>query len=207
MGLQEQLIQRNVIDGNGWVNLQNLCGENGRSAKTLALIDEFEAYPEDLIPRLKHDLMKIFDEDSVYRSVINAMCEKIKGQFSAYAMEQLTLCGGQHLDWFFSYPVAEMLGIKHYFLFKNLEIYNDFGRRAQSISRTHMIYICGSIHSGKNLHQYWIPALANKNIKIDLIVSVISQYEESNPSVLSLHTIPRVPILKSENYSSNVIFK
>lgn len=185
MSLKQSINLRGVIKTNPLsIHTHNLCGGVENSKKVLKLIEDFEAYPEDLIPRLKHDLMKNYDLDAIYRDTISLLATKIKNKYNE--LDQVVISGGQHWDWFFSFPLAEILGVNHYFIFKNLEIYNEFGRRESEFSRIKIVHVSSFINEGESLAKYWKPAWSQKNEKIDSVICLIS---DAYDSLISLKEI------------------
>ena len=100
-----------------YVNTHFLYGSEKKANDLLAYIDEVTANPMECSKLLLERMMNNYEQDSIFRGTIDYLVEQIR---SHVPLDEVSfISGGERRDWFFSLPVAQILGLPHLTLFKD----------------------------------------------------------------------------------------
>ncbi|NKB71384.1 MAG: orotate phosphoribosyltransferase [Candidatus Latescibacteria bacterium] len=159
-----------------YINTHYLFGGRERAEELLAFIDadkdQFAAFPARLLERTRSR----YEEDAVYRGVIDALVGYIRTQ----GLDQCELVsGGERRDWFFSPIVAQQLGRDHLLLYKDQAPWLWSGGQARAagdeLNGKKAVHIADLITEASSYIRSWIPGLEALQVEMACGLNVIDR--------------------------------
>jgi len=159
------------VPGPFYVNTELVIGSD-LAEKLLGKITAIVAATTDLAERaeqLNQLILTAYRGAPTYQKIIAAMVDKAKKDFPSGCYSFIS--GGERRDWLFSIPVAEELGIRHAFLFKNHQIYC---KQSLSAGET-ALHVADLINNAASFFDAWFPILEKAGLKCAGAVCVNSR--------------------------------
>lgn len=145
-----------------YINTHFLYGSEEKANSLLKIIDDVKDRKEECTGIIHDIVMKNYNEDSTYKSTIDALVETIKKTVSGNDYNYIS--GGERRDWFFSLAAAELLGKPHITIFKDLDVYvfkNGKSEKLNSLNGAGVLHIADLITSASSYERAWIPVIRN----------------------------------------------
>lgn len=152
-----------------YINTHFLFGGEKNAVSLLTMIDKLLlSYIETLPDVLLEKTMQMYETDTVYMKVIDSIIDQIKGSVDISKIGYIS--AGERRDWFFSFPVANILNKTHLTIYKDKTILpeiNDFNGD--------VIHITDLVTEASSFYNTWIPALKEKGKDISAVYSVVDR--------------------------------
>lgn len=165
-----------------YINTHFLFGGEKSAEKLLSRIDKVLESDKGYIPSiLSRETISMYSEDPVYKAVIDHMTDMIVKTVDIEDVGYVS--AGERRDWFFSFPVAKLLGKTHLTIFKNKSIIPD----AQDI-KGDIIHITDLVTEASSFFNTWVPALSRSGKKISAVYSVVDRKQGGEEYFKSINT-------------------
>ena len=181
--------------GSYFINVDYLYGSKEDSAELLSFIDDLLAStPKEDIPyELCEKIMDHYDNNEMFKTVIDKLVEYIETNFQTNLIDYIS--GGERRDWFFSVPVANLLGKPHITIFKDLTTVastSDFEESTtiDSVAGKRIFHIADILNTGSSFQKAWVPAINKLGSKINWAMFVVdrNQHGEDHLKDLGIQT-------------------
>ena len=160
-----------------YINTQFLYGSEQKANELLKIIDE-EKKAENFPLNLMENIQLNYKEDSIYKNVIDDMCQFIKDNINLDEVDYIS--GGERRDWFFSLIAAEKLEKPHISILKDLSTIVTESRqikKVDSLTGKNILHIADLLTVGSSYERAWIPAVANLGGTIKWSVVVVDRLQ------------------------------
>lgn len=156
-----------------YINTHFLYGSEEKANNLLKVIDFCKENKMDCSQIILELAYKNYENDEIYRGLINSMCEYVKDNFDLKKIDYIS--GGERRDWFFSLIIANILKVPHITLFKDLSavLYSKgASSEIKDIKNATVLHIADIITEASSYSRAWIPAIQalNGNLKYSLVV-------------------------------------
>lgn len=150
-----------------YVNTHFLFGSEEEANKLLQTIDYSLEYPLGLPRVIGIACMRQYSSSEIYKRVIDYLLEVCE------TLDFDLISGGARRDFFFSYPVAELLGKDHLSILKDGSVYHSTAnfKSIREISDSEfsgkkVLHIADLVTSASSYLRAWLPAIENCGAKI-----------------------------------------
>ena len=174
-----------------FINVDYLYGSKEESQDLLHDIDEFLInQPKEEIPYLLCEkIMEHYDNNKIYQTVIDKLVEYIQNNFETKLIDYIS--GGERRDWFFSIPVAQLLGKPHITIFKDLSTVastSDFEESTiiDSVSGKRIFHLADILNTGSSFQKSWVPAINKLGSKINWALFVVDRNQRGDKNLKEL---------------------
>jgi orotate phosphoribosyltransferase len=143
-----------------YINTHFLYGSEQKANSLLELIDNVKEKKQQCSAILHEQVMKNYNEDTIYRTTIEALVKSIDNAVPKDDYDYIS--GGERRDWFFSLPVASILNKPHITIFKDLDAYifeNQKSEKLGSLKGAKVLHIADLITSASSYERAWIPVI------------------------------------------------
>ena len=172
-----------------FINADYLYGSEEDSKNLLSFIDsELENEEKVNIPaHIFNKTLKHYNENSIYKSVIDSMIEYIKSNINIDEVDYIS--GGERRDWYFSNIIAYLLQKSHITIYKDLSTVQsnfDFSQnsKAEKIENKKFLHVADLLNKSSSFTRAWIPAI--KNLGSNIVWSMFAvDRAEGGTEVLS----------------------
>lgn len=165
-----------------FVNADYLYGSENDSKNLLSFIDsELENESKENIPKnIFSKTLAHYNENSIYKSVIDSMIEYIKNHININEIDYIS--GGERRDWFFSNIIAYLIKKPHITIYKDLstvESSSDFSTNSSvsKLENKNVLHIADLLNQAASFTRAWIPAIENLGSKIKWAEFVIDRVD------------------------------
>jgi orotate phosphoribosyltransferase len=138
---------------------------------------EHERKDEISLPcKLMEKIDKNYNEDSIYKNVIDSLASFIKENMDLEEIGYIS--GGERRDWFFSFKVADILGLPHLALFKDLKaisVRDGIVNSVESLDGKNLLHIVDLVNTASSHKKAWIPAIRERGGDIKWNISVVDR--------------------------------
>lgn len=120
-----------------FINTHFVYGSESQASEFLSYIDECLSDKETLPQNIFKRILKQYNENEIYKSVIDNMKSTIESTIDISKIDYIS--GGERRDWFFSNIIAYLLNKPHISIFKDLSsVVSDskFTRKQKNIRFT-----------------------------------------------------------------------
>lgn len=156
-----------------FINTHFLYGNETAACKLLDEITALVENPRNLIKTISEEVWNFYQTNTSYREVMDEFVSMLKMNKSFDLCDIVT--GGERRDWFFSIIVARLTGKKHYFIFKDLSIYDESGNKTESLSGLKVAHIADLITEASSYDRAWIPAAEAAGAKMVFTASIVDR--------------------------------
>lgn len=168
-----------------FINVDYLYGSQEDSQNLLKSIDELLANnPKEEIPYLLcEQIMDHYDNNEIFKKTIDKLVEYINNNFELKLIDYIS--GGERRDWFFSVPIANLLGKPHITIFKDLTTVastSDFEESTtiDSVSGKRIFHIADILNTGSSFERAWVPAINNLGSKINWALFTVDRNQNGD---------------------------
>ena len=144
-----------------YVNTHFLYGSEEKAVHLLEVIDAKKDDADELHAALEAEITANYENDAIFHSLIDQMVAYVKENMDVDAIDYIS--GGERRDWFFSLPLAKLLGKKHITIFKDLSmvIYeNGVVTPMEVIPGAKVLHVADLITVASSYERAWVPAIA-----------------------------------------------
>lgn len=169
----------------------------GSEKSATALLDEISIALESplSLPRLigKRCMQQYYREE-MYRAVIDAAIASVE------SLDFDLISGGERRDFFFSYPVAELLSKDHLTIYKNgRTVLSDVGFRQTrelrpgELEGRKILHVADLVTEASSYYRAWIPAIQESGARIEDSFAVVDRGQGGRENLaengVALHTL------------------
>ena len=178
-----------------YINTHYLYGSKLEAEELLRYINSNLDNKEKLDEELFEITYKHYEENKIFKSIIDCLVNNILKTLDIGSIKYIS--GGERRDWFFSYPVARILGKTHLSIFKDGEIianskydicenvFNQFGECQKNLTKQELnlntedkiVHIVDLITEASSFASYWIPSLEKVGAKIEHCFSIVDRMQ------------------------------
>lgn len=162
------------VPGPLYVNTEKIIGEINASNLLDTIDDILSADPtsEGRSPRIRHVIMEEFDNNIQYQKVISTLL-KIIDKVDLARIRAIS--GGERRDWLFSIPIAGLIGMDHFYLYKSGSYYLSADQHISSPSSKSLLHIADLIHNASSYFDCWLPTTLHAGFRIIATCAVLSR--------------------------------
>lgn len=163
-----------------YINAEFLYGSKQDSEKLLNCINAEKNNELELPKKVFEKVQKQYDENEIYRHVINEMKSKIEENIDINEIDYVS--GGERRDWFFSYMIAKLLKKPHITIYKNLNAvvcdsnFEDT-KPVEKIEGKKVLHIVDMINTSSSYTRAWIPVIEKLGAKINWSMSCVDRMQ------------------------------
>ena len=182
-----------------YINTHFLYGSEEKANGLLKMIDMFKRDVLGCPLKILEMARKNYDEDSIYRSLMDDMCSFIKDNIDMDEVDFIS--GGERRDWFFSLLAADMLGKPHISIYKDLgAVISEAGRAkpAQNLKDKKVLHIADLVTEASSYERAWIPAIKERGGQIKWSVVVVDR-NQGGEEVLAANGIRCHAMIRIDN--------
>lgn len=163
-----------------YINAEFLYGSKQDSENLLNCINAEKNNELELPKKVFEKVQKQYDENEIYRHVINEMKNKIEENINIDEIDYIS--GGERRDWFFSYMIAKLLKKPHITIYKNLNAVvsdSDFKdtKIVEKIEGKRVLHIVDMINTSSSYVRAWIPVIEKLGAKIKWSMSCVDRMQ------------------------------
>lgn len=163
-----------------YINAEFLYGSKQDSEELLNCINAEKNNELELPKKVFEKVQKQYDENEIYRHVINEMKRKIEDNIDTCEIDYIS--GGERRDWFFSYMIAKLLKKPHITIYKNLNAVasdSDFKdtKPVEKIEGKRVLHIVDMINTSSSYTRAWIPVIEKLGAKIKWSMSCVDRMQ------------------------------
>lgn len=163
-----------------YINAEFLYGSKQDSEDLLNCINEEKNNELELPKKVFEKVQKQYNENEIYRHVINEMKSKIEQNINISEIDYVS--GGERRDWFFSYMIAKLLKKPHITIYKNLNAVvsdSDFEdtKPVEKIEGKRVLHIVDMINTSSSYTRAWIPVIEKLGAKINWSMSCVDRMQ------------------------------
>lgn len=196
-----------------YINTHFLYGSEQNAVDLLKFIDS-EKENKDTLPKKVFDkTLAHYNENEIYKNVINEMIEFIKGNIEVNEIDYIS--GGERRDWFFSNIIANKLSKPHITIYKDLSMVVTDSTFEKEIDKSEVagakvLHIADLITEASSYLRAWIPAIKSLDAEIVWSTVVVDRMQGGkekleNENVKSLSMINIDEKLFEKALSMNII--
>lgn len=163
-----------------YINAEFLYGSKQDSEDLLNYINAEKNNELELPKKVFEKVQKQYDENEIYRHVINEMKRKIEDNIDINEIDYVS--GGERRDWFFSYMIAKLLKKPHITIYKNLNAvvcgsnFEDT-KPVEKIEGKKVLHIVDMINTSSSYTRAWIPVIEKLGAKINWSMSCVDRMQ------------------------------
>ena len=168
-----------------FVNVDYLYGSKEESQNLLKKIDEIllNNNKEDIPYILCETIMDHYDNNEIFRNTVDKLVQYISDNFELKVIDYIS--GGERRDWYFSIPVANLLGKPHITIFKDLTTLastSDFEESTiiDSVAGKRIFHIADILNTGSSFERSWAPAINKLGSKINWALFVVDRNQHGS---------------------------
>ncbi|MCI8486034.1 MAG: orotate phosphoribosyltransferase [Clostridia bacterium] len=163
-----------------YINAEFLYGSKQDSEGLLNYINEEKNNELELPKKVFEKVQKQYDENEIYRHVINEMKSEIENKIDIDEIDYIS--GGERRDWFFSYMIAKLLKKPHITIYKDLNaVVSDFNfkdtKPVEKIDGKKVLHIVDMINTSSSYTRAWIPVIEKLGAKIKWSMSCVDRMQ------------------------------
>lgn len=178
-----------------FVNVDYLYGSAESSAELLSKIDNWliNENKENIPTLLFDEIMKQYDNNEIFKTVIDKIVEYIENNLEVNLIDYIS--GGERRDWYFSIPVAYLLGKPHITVFKDLTTVVstcDFEEATEvdTLQGKRVLHVTDILNTGSSFERAWVPAINKLGSKINWAIYVVDRNQSGDKNLKKLEVQP-----------------
>jgi len=180
------------VPGPFYLNTELMIGRElaDRLLEAITTIVAKEPEPKTRAEALRSVIMAAYEQHADFRAVIRALVEQAKKDFPAGTYTAVS--GGERRDWLFSIPLAEEMGIKHIYFFKNQSVF--CAEPLTGGEKT--LHVSDLINNAASYFDMWLPMMQKASLSCVGTLTVntrgtagVKRMEEAGYKVVALNRI------------------
>lgn len=145
-----------------FINTHFVYGSEKDAVELLSFIDECLTDKLTLPEKVFEKVLKQYETNKIYKTVIDTMIEKIKNNIDIFEIDYIS--GGERRDWFFSNMISYILNKPHLSIYKDLAVVEsdskfEKSRIIESLENKKILHIADLITVASSYIRAWIPAI------------------------------------------------
>ncbi len=160
-----------------YINTHFLYGDEADAVQFLEHIDSATADKQTCSKSLFDHTAAQLKKSDIYAATITEIVDYIKANINVDEIAYIS--GGERRDWFFSIPIAELLGKKHITIFKDGSSVLWDGKQtvpAEGLSGN-VLHIADLITEASSYKRAWIPAVKGLGCDIKWSIAVVDRLQ------------------------------
>lgn len=162
-----------------FINTHFIYGNEADAVNLLKYIDESLGDKETLPKKVFEKVYKQYQENEIYKNVINIMKKYIEENIDLNTIEYIS--GGERRDWFFSNILAHLLKKPHISIYKDLStvISDSNFEKTENINKIegNVLHIADLITVASSYIRAWIPAIEKLGGKLTASCVVVDRMQ------------------------------
>lgn len=147
-----------------FINTHFVYGNEKTAVELLSFIDECLADKLTLPEKVFEKVLKQYQTNEIYKSVIDAMLEHIQNNINVAEIDYIS--GGERRDWFFSNMISYLLNKPHLSIYKDLSVVESDSSfmvttPISSLEGKKVLHVADLITVASSYIRAWIPAIRN----------------------------------------------
>lgn len=186
-----------------FINVDYLYGSKEDSQNLLNDIDNMliNNSKEEIPYLLNEKIMEHYDTNEIFKKTIDKLVEYIENNFELNLIDYVS--GGERRDWFFSIPVATLLGKPHITIYKDLTTVastSDFeeSTKIETLAGKRIFHIADILNTGSSFERAWVPAINQLGSKINWAMFTVDRNQNGDKVLNELGVQPYSLIQISE---------
>ena len=178
-----------------FVNVDFLYGSSKDSADLLAKIDNWLLTEDktDIPELLFKEIMHQYNNNNIFKTVINKIVNYIEKNMDVNLIDYIS--GGERRDWYFSIPVAYLLGKPHITVYKDLTTIVstcDFeeATKVTTLQGNRVLHVTDILNTGSSFERAWVPAINALGSKINWAIYVVDRNQSGDKNLKALEVNP-----------------
>jgi orotate phosphoribosyltransferase len=146
-----------------YINTHFLYGSEEKANEFLKIIDKEKGNKLNCPSKLLDLTKNNYKQDGIYKGLIDEICLFIKNNIDLSQVNYIS--GGERRDWFFSLVIADILGIPHITIYKDLSTVmteNGTTHIVGDLKGKKVLHIADLITEASSYGRAWIPAIRNR---------------------------------------------
>lgn len=171
-----------------YINTHFLYGSEREANELLSLIDQASKTSDHCTEQVAEAVMAQYEQNVLYRSAVDEIAAAAK---SLGADRFAAVSGGERRDWFFSLPVAILLGKPHITIFKNGEGRFYDGKKSMPVpplDGAEVLHIADLVTEASSYVRAWIPAVEGFGGRMTASISVVDR-NQGGANILKEHGV------------------
>ncbi len=169
-----------------FINTHFVYGNEKDAVELLSFIDDALSSKSTLPKRVFDKTLKQYQENEIYKNVIDAMIVSIKNTVDLSKIDYVS--GGERRDWFFSNMIAYLIEKPHISIFKDLStVINTFDFNSDisdsDLNSANVLHIADLITVASSYIRAWIPAIENLGAKITHSCVVVDRMQGGGEAI------------------------
>lgn len=159
-----------------YINTHFLYGNKEKANLLLEKIDKATQDKMKCSKEIFDEVLKNYNEDSIYKSLIDELCNFIKDKVDVSQVQYIS--GGERRDWFFSLMAAKILKKPHLTIYKDMEVVMFDGVESyeiKNLGNAKILHIADLITEASSYIRAWIPAIKKLNGEIIWSVAIVDR--------------------------------
>lgn len=185
-----------------FINTHFVYGSENEAKEFLSYIDNCLESKMDLPQKIFEKILKQYEENNIYRDVINTMKTYIENNIDINQVDYIS--GGERRDWFFSNILAYLLKKPHITIYKDLTTVvspYDFSQtdRLTDLADKNVLHITDLVTVASSFLRAWIPAIRNLGGNLVWTCYVVDRKQGGTEKIKSekIKVLPLVNVDKS----------
>lgn len=186
-----------------FINVDYLYGSAEDSAKLLEKIDNLliNSSKEEIPLLLYDEIMEHYEKNEIFKTTIDKLVEYVETHFEVNLIDYIS--GGERRDWYFSIPIANLLGKPHITIYKDLTTVVSTCDFEESTTITtlpgkRVLHVADILNTGSSFERAWVPAINNLGSKINWALYTVDRNQSGSKNLLELGIQPYAVIELNE---------
>lgn len=171
-----------------YVNTHFLCGGESESLRLLNLIDSFKGSPEKIVSEVSSEIIKLYKSHDIYTQVVSLLGDlfsKSKLSDVKFSDSVKFVTGGERRDWFFSVPLAQVLGLPHLYVYNDGLVLDENAQIYKGSGDVGAVHVADLLTIGSSYTNKWIPYLREHKIQIALSLNCVDRDQGGSINLLN----------------------
>lgn len=173
-----------------YVNTHYLYGSREKAERFLGVIEREKGDPLRCPTVLLAEVRKNYEEDAVYRGVMDRVVEAARREVGLDAVDYVS--GGERRDWFFSLMAGVLMGKPLLLIFKDLAVVSvgldGAVGRVDHLDGVRTLHAADLVTEASSYVRGWIPAIAQRGGRLAHALNVVDR-DQGGGKVLRDHGV------------------
>jgi orotate phosphoribosyltransferase len=181
-----------------YINTHFLYGSESEANQLLSLIETVTATPTELPQTLSAVIMEHYQQQPVFKAVIDALVESLEN------VDFDIVSGGERRDYFFSIPVAALLGKPHVAILKDGQAYysdenfqNTRFLQPDDLKGARFVHVADLVTEASSYTRTWLPTIKRLGGLIQ-VTAVVVDRDQGGREVLAAAGVELITLTRIE---------
>lgn len=161
-----------------YINTHFLYGSEDEANRLLELIDAVKEDRKACTGEIEKAVLEQYRRNEIYRGTIDTLMDYASGHLAPDGIDFIS--GGERRDWFFSVPVASLLGKPHVTLFKDMDsvVYeNGKSLETDDLKGASVLHVADLITTASSYTRAWIPIVSGLGARMEKSLAVVDRLQ------------------------------